>query len=61
MQDVIKNRIILAKDNLANTDYSIKKIANICGYSNTEHFSRQFKKETGMSPKQYRESLSDVT
>lgn len=55
IQDVIKNRVILAKDYLNNTDYSIKKIATLCGYSNTEHFSRQFKKETGLSPKQYRE------
>lgn len=57
MQDVIKNRIILAKKHLSETDYSIKKIANLCGYSNTEHFSRQFKKETGISPKQFREQL----
>lgn len=57
MQDVIKNRILLAKKQLGSTEHSIKKIANLCGYSNTEHFSRQFKKETGMSPKQYRESL----
>lgn len=55
MQDVIKNRIYLAKEYLSTTDYSIKKIANLCGYSNTEHFSRQFKKETGTSPKQFRE------
>ena len=57
MQDVIKNRILLAKKQLGCTETTLKKIANLCGYSNTEHFSRQFKKETGMSPKQYRESL----
>ncbi len=51
MSDVINNRIIMAKELLSNTQDSINQISSKCGYSSAEHFSRQFKKHTGMSPK----------
>ena len=56
MEDVIKNRLILAREKLASTHLPIYKIAEMCGYSNTEHFSRQFKKQFGMSPNAFRKS-----
>ena len=56
MSDVINNRIELAKTLLKDTSMSIIQISIQCGYSSAEHFSRQFKKHTGMSPKKYRES-----
>lgn len=54
MDDVIYNRILLAKEHLAQSTYSIADIAAICGYNNIEHFCRQFKKLTGQTPNNYR-------
>lgn len=53
MEDVIQSRITLAKDYLVHGNYSITQIAVLCGYQNTEHFSRQFHKLIGLTPKQY--------
>ena len=53
--DIIHFRVSLAKEHLSSTGFSIKEIAGLCGYQNTEHFSRQFKKQTGCSPQDYRE------
>ncbi len=56
MSDVINNRIEFAKNLLKDTNMSIIQISIQCGYSSAEHFSRQFKKHTGLSPKKYREA-----
>ncbi|WP_408606127.1 helix-turn-helix domain-containing protein [Anaeromicropila populeti] len=37
---------------------SIGAIAEICGYKNEIHFSRQFKKYKGLSPREFREKMS---
>ncbi|MFO7637035.1 MAG: AraC family transcriptional regulator [Clostridia bacterium] len=39
---------------LDTTDQTIGQIARLVGYSDTFHFSRQFKKKTGRSPSAYR-------
>lgn len=57
MEDVIEHRLLLAKEKLATTTLPIYKIAEQCGYSNVEHFSRQFKEKFTTSPKAYRESV----
>jgi AraC-like DNA-binding protein len=44
-----------AKVLIAQPDLPLKKIASILGYSHLSHFSRQFKRWTGMSPLQYRQ------
>lgn len=54
MQDVVDKRIDFAKNHLANTDCTSQKIAQLCGYQNVEHFCRQFKAVTGMSPLAFR-------
>lgn len=43
-----------AKDALLSSNLSIKEIAFNLHYDNTEHFSTQFKKHIGSSPKEYR-------
>ena len=37
----------------------IAEISSIIGYENTEHFSRIFKKDTGMSPREYRKKMKE--
>lgn len=57
MEDVIQHRLLLAEEKLSATSLPIYKISEQCGYSNTEHFSRQFKKQFGVSPKAFREAI----
>lgn len=53
-QYILSLRIINAKALLMQTDYDVKEIANIVGYENAFYFSRIFKKQTGLSPTEYR-------
>lgn len=59
IEDVINSRITLAKELLLYHYYSINEIVAMCGYRNTEHFYRQFKKVTGVTPNQFRMSNTD--
>lgn len=47
-------RIASAKKNLTDTDLSISEIVELCGFSDCSNFSRTFKKQTGMSPTEFR-------
>ena len=53
-KDTIVMRISYAKNILSTTDLPVEEIAIQCGYSNSVHFYRQFKKVTGLTPNQYR-------
>ncbi|MGL5379856.1 AraC family transcriptional regulator [Clostridium sp.] len=53
---VINRRIEESKNLLTTTNYSIRDIASIVGFSNSSYFSQMFKKITGTSPKGYRTS-----
>ena len=50
-----KSRIQLAKNLLASTDLSITEIAGRCGYANASKFSKVFKRNEGILPKNWRE------
>lgn len=54
MNDVIASRIELACELLESCNLPIAKIAEQCGYNNTEHFIRQFKLCTNRTPGKYR-------
>lgn len=54
-------RINIAKQLLGDPTLSIKTIANKVGYTDPFHFSKSFKKVTGVSPTSYRDSLDSDT
>ncbi len=58
IDDVIESRVRQAKDYLSHTQLRIQEIAALCGYNSAEHFSRQFRRQCGMSPGQYRRAAS---
>ncbi len=55
--DVIQSKLQYAKTALTATSDTVREIASQCGYENEEHFMRQFKKEVGMTPTQYRQKM----
>lgn len=56
IDDVINSRINMAKKHLLYDHYTVAEIANLCGYRNIEHFYRQFKKNAGVSPNNFRKN-----
>ncbi|EKQ58308.1 MULTISPECIES: response regulator [unclassified Clostridium] len=53
---IIRKRIQKAKSLLETTSMKTGKIATLVGYKDTNYFSLAFKKQTGMSPTEFRES-----
>ena len=57
-RDILSKKVLMAQKYLTDGDeYSITQIVYILGYKNHETFFRQFKKMTGMTPKQYKEKF----
>lgn len=52
---IIKKRIEAAKNLLENTGLPINSIADKVGYGNYSYFTKLFKKETGVTPNEYRQ------
>lgn len=53
MNDVINQRITLAKRLLESGQASVSYVAQTCGYNTINYFSKQFKEHTGYSPSDY--------
>lgn len=57
VMDYLKNlRIAKAKSLLAKSNISIFEIVKICGFSDSNNFSRDFKAITGLSPRDFRKN-----
>lgn len=56
-QYVIQKKIGTAKTLLSSLSLSLGEIAELSGFSDRYYFSKLFKKETGITPSQYRASL----
>ncbi|MCD8022960.1 MAG: response regulator [Lachnospiraceae bacterium] len=50
-------RIEKAKELLEKPELSVKAISSMCGYADPNYFSRSFKKQTDMTPREYRAKL----
>ena len=56
--DIIASAVILdAKAKLHNSDLTVQEISNSLNFPNASFFGRYFKRHTGLSPVQYRESI----
>jgi len=53
-------RLSAARDLLGRTEMPIREIAESIGYKDAQSFSRAFKNNEGVSPTEYRESISDT-
>lgn len=56
-QHIINLRIAKAKQLLMTTDVSLVSIALDTGFNDSSHFSRTFKKHTGLTPLKFRKSI----
>ncbi|MBR2949609.1 MAG: helix-turn-helix transcriptional regulator [Lachnospiraceae bacterium] len=56
MADLFHSRMNHARALLAATSLPISEVASRCGYESNIYFSRHFKKKTGMTPSEYRNS-----
>lgn len=59
-QYILSLRISNAQSLLESTTYNITEISNIVGYENPLYFSRLFKKNCGVSPREFRQQLKEA-
>lgn len=56
-EELIRFRVEMAKQLLAETDLTLREIAVRCGYSTESYFMKQFKNITDITPTAYRRSI----
>lgn len=52
-----RHKVAVAIGELRNTDMTICEISYALGYTHQAHFSRAFRRETGLTPREYRQAL----
>lgn len=57
---ILDKRIRSAKEYLKAKEYSVEQIAMLTGFSGGSYFCKQFKKQTGMTPLQYRKQIKTI-
>jgi len=57
---IVDRRMEKAKEALAKTNVKISDIALSVGYANFSHFSKQFKRSTGLTPQEYRKKYQEI-
>lgn len=58
---LLEIRMEYARQYLIRSDYDIKKISKLVGFSSEIYFSNCFKKHMGMSPRNYRKKYEEKT
>lgn len=53
---ILEKRIFTAKKLLSGTEHSVDQIAQQCGFADSAYFCRLFKKETDLTPTQFRKN-----
>ncbi|MBN1590603.1 MAG: DNA-binding transcriptional regulator [Pirellulales bacterium] len=56
-EEILRVSIEKAKRFLTLTDYTLQRIAGLCGFKTASHFGVVFKRVTGMSPKAFRDQV----
>ncbi|WP_246073060.1 helix-turn-helix transcriptional regulator [Paenibacillus dokdonensis] len=56
---IAKYRIHKAQDVMKHTKLSLTRIAELVGYPDYVHFSKTFKKYTGLTPQNFRKQIED--
>ena len=54
LEEESKIRMDRAKIELEESDRSVSEIAELIGYNDSQYFFKLFKRETGVTPQQYR-------
>src|SRR5690606_15901963 len=57
---MVKLRMNKAKEQLESSNLKVSDIAYLVGYANFSHFSKLFKKTTGLTPQEYRKMYGKV-
>jgi len=56
---LVQYRIEIAKQLLRDTKYKVFQVSELVGYKNTKYFSQLFKRETGLLPKEYVDTINN--
>ncbi|MCC5848269.1 MAG: substrate-binding domain-containing protein [Verrucomicrobia bacterium] len=54
-QEILRCRLEYAREMLMSTDWPVSRVAETCGFAEIHSFNLAFKKETGTSPRKYRQ------